>query len=275
MKQFIYYDTDGINSLVAQISGGLEESLQKAQERGHLDETGESESLKGNVKGGISVPIAKVGGEVSGENSKSKRTSDNEILREIYTIKAHDILFNRLLSNLEETNKINSPILKMGSFINGVEDLQIIDLDYIMTLFNDKAFSEYVKQNIIKNPLKTNESSNKKKIEEEYNRVKNEIESIASLIPYKRMALSSRGFLIPLDDKYFRYNPNLLGLKYGGSFHYIGYITNIIDETPNVGSSNNLFKTILDMINQVLFKVLPTDSKRLYIVHPLGIYFEP
>lgn len=42
------------------------------------------------------------------------------------------------------------------------------------------------------------------------------------------MLVSDTGFLLPLEDKYFRVNPSTIGFKYGGQITAIGLVTNVI-----------------------------------------------
>ena len=58
------------------------------------------------------------------------------------------------------------------------------------------------------------------------------------MIPYDRMLVSHDGYLIPLEDKYFRDNPQTMGFKHGGYITCVGYITNVIGETSDATSEN-------------------------------------
>ncbi len=301
MKQYIYFDKERIESLVAQISGGIDDSFQISQERGHGDEIEKSESVKGNVEGGINVFGTKIGGAVAGEDMQSKRNSDNELFREIHNKRLHDFIFDNLVSHLESTNKFNPSEMKAGSFIKDKDSLQIIDFEYLESFFKENSVISFLKDTQEKEILNSakieqekrsmekmsneqkrkNEAEIKKMVTEEIYQMKEQyifvekiIGAIKAIIPYNRMALSSKGFLMPLEDKCFRDNPNLLGLKYGGSFHYIGYITNIIDANTKTEDNKNVFGEMQKAVNEVLLKLLPTDVNKIYILHPLGLYFE-
>ena len=64
----------------------------------------------------------------------------------------------------------------------------------------------------------------------QYDEVHDIIVAFKQLIPYSRMLISSDGYLVPLDDAYFRINPANMGFKYGGEITCVGMITNIIGE---------------------------------------------
>lgn len=56
------------------------------------------------------------------------------------------------------------------------------------------------------------------------------IKLLKRLILYKRILLSRDGYIIPVDDKYFRIDSNCMGFKYGGTITCIGMVTNLIRE---------------------------------------------
>lgn len=93
------------------------------------------------------------------------------------------------------------------------------------------------------------------------------------LIPYNRMLISSDGYLVPLNTKYFRVDPLDLGFKYGGEITCVGMITNIIGEDTNPNDDNNIFATVQFTANEVLRSILPTNENNLCVIHPIAIYY--
>ena len=71
---------------------------------------------------------------------------------------------------------------------------------------------------------------------------------VRQIIPYNRMLISSDGYLIPLDDRYFRIDAQNLGFKYGGEITCVGMITNIIGEDTDPNDSQNIKMTSLSFI---------------------------
>lgn len=93
------------------------------------------------------------------------------------------------------------------------------------------------------------------------------------LIPYNRMLISSDGYLIPLDDRYFRIDAQNLGFKYGGEITCVGMITNIIGEDTDPNDSQNIFATLQFSVNEVLRQLLPTKERNLCVIHPIAVYY--
>lgn len=297
MKQFIYLDSDSVNSLIAQINNGIEDSYQLTNEKSSETATEKSTIKKSEVKAGIKAPIiANIGSNIVREENELSNSSDNEIIKEIHNKRLHDAAFNELTNYLENEEKLNNENKNTGSFIKIEDSLDIIDFEYLSGLFKENAFVSYLKETqeneirnkfnieqegITKEQRKRMEYEIKKQIgtlisenNKQYENVEKMINALKHVIPYKRMALSSQGFLLPLDEKWFRDAPDLLGFKYGGKFTFIGYITNVINNEGAEPNIDNIFTTLQTVINQALFMVLPSDKKQLYILHPIALYFE-
>lgn len=299
MKQIIYLDTDRIKSLVAQVNNGVEDSYQKSTESERGSEKTEKTSISGEVKGGFKIPgIAELGSNILGNAEDLEKIMDNKVVQEIHNIQIHDSMFDSLINYLTINKEFvkDYGVAKTGSFIKGIGVLQIFDFEYLEGLFKENSFISYLKksqEDNIRNMIKEEQNKlpreQRRKNENEINKYTEEaikennkqytdieqiIKAIKYIVPYKRMALSDEGFLIPLDDRCFRDVPELLGLKYGGEFQYVGYITNIIEDGGAEDSDENIFKMLQDMINQVLFGLLPIKKKKLFIIHPLGLYLE-
>lgn len=96
---------------------------------------------------------------------------------------------------------------------------------------------------------------------------------VRQIIPYNRMLISSDGYLIPLDDRYFRIDAQNLGFKYGGEITCVGMITNIIGEDTDPNDSQNIFATLQFSVNEVLRQLLPTKERNLCVIHPIAVYY--
>ncbi|MBP3708091.1 MAG: hypothetical protein J6J36_05740 [Clostridia bacterium] len=94
------------------------------------------------------------------------------------------------------------------------------------------------------------------------------------MIPYSKMLVSSDGYLIPLDEKYFRVNPSSVSFMYGGEMNCVGMISNIIGENMNDSDSDNVFEIMQDSINDTLRSILPTKQEDLIIINPIAVYYE-
>jgi len=110
--------------------------------------------------------------------------------------------------------------------------------------------------------------------EKKYESTHEIILALENIIPHKRMIVSNDGYLIPLEDKYFRVSPASLGFTYGGEIKCVGMITNIIGEDTDPNDENNIFATLQFSVNEALRTILPTKENNLYVVSPLAIYYE-
>lgn len=99
------------------------------------------------------------------------------------------------------------------------------------------------------------------------------IKAIRSFMPYNRLLISKDGYLIPLDEQYFRVDPKNLGFRYGGEITCVGIITNIFGEDANPNDSQNVFATLQYAANSALKELLPTTEKNICIVHPIVVYY--
>ena len=109
-------------------------------------------------------------------------------------------------------------------------------------------------------------------VDKQYDEIVEIIKAIRQMIPYSRMLVSPVGYLIPLEDKYFRDNPQTMGFKHGGYVTCVGYVTNVIGESV-APLSDSIFSQLQGMVNQALVSILPTKEKDLFVVHPIAIYY--
>jgi hypothetical protein len=114
----------------------------------------------------------------------------------------------------------------------------------------------------------------KKQSDKQYDDVRDIISALGKIVPYNRMLVANDGYLIPVEDKYFRINPTSMGFMYGGEIKVIGMITNIIGADTNPMDSDNVFATIQFSVNEALRSLLPTNKNNLYVVAPIAIYYE-
>ena len=106
----------------------------------------------------------------------------------------------------------------------------------------------------------------------QYDDIAQVVSLLRLIIPYDRMLVSHDGYMVPMDDHYFRTNVKNMGLKYGGELTCVGLITNIIGEDNS--DESNIFSTLQSSINTALISVLTTKEKTLNVVQPIAIYYE-
>ena len=179
-----------------------------------------------------------------------------------------------------------------GNYLKLWREFTFVDLDYLENIFqigeDSTLMKELSKEQIEK---KASESTNRKQRrnnKDKFNQLLDEtieksagqidmlnsmIRLLKRLIPYKRLLLSKDGYIIPVDDKYFRIDSKCMGFKYGGSITCIGMVTNLIGEDFNPTDNDNVFEKIQFSAHEALRGLLPTKEKNLCVIHPIAIYY--
>ncbi len=180
------------------------------------------------------------------------------------------------------------------SYIELTESFDFVDLSYIDSFLSGSSFIDYIKKdekakieaifnakmeaelnreqqrkqsNEIKKELKKSLDA----IDKKYDEMAEVMTILRQIIPYNRMLVSSYGYLIPLEDNYFRDNPKTVSFKHGGPITCFGYITNVIGKdasTPNTSISQ-----LQGIVNSTLVEILQTGTESLYIVNPIAVYY--
>lgn len=296
MKQFIYLDTDIINSIIAQKEKGvvLEIASEREDTAGNEKSKAGSITLDGSVGGGI-WKFAQAQAELSGSGNLTLNSHSQTVLKEIATKTLHDAAFDIAYEQIHNEYDMDPQSADLGSYIELTQTFEFVDLGYIESLFSESGFISFLKktegekieqqvsqsfyEELNRGQQRKNEGELKKEVKrlvtasnKKYDDIAEIIKAIRQIIPYNRMLVSSEGYLIPLEDKYFRDNPQTMGFKHGGYITCVGYITNVIGET-STSSSDNVFTQLQDMVNQALVSLLPTKEKDLFVVHPIAIYY--
>lgn len=296
MKQFIYLDTDIINSIITQKEKGvvLEIASEREDTAGNEKSKAGSITLDGSVGGGI-WKFAQAQAELSGSGNLTLNSHSQTVLKEIATKTLHDAAFDIAYEQIHNEYDMDPQSADLGSYIELTQTFEFVDLGYIESLFSESGFISFLKktegekieqqvsqsfyEELNRGQQRKNEGELKKEVKrlvtasnKKYDDIAEIIKAIRQIIPYNRMLVSSEGYLIPLEDKYFRDNPQTMGFKHGGYITCVGYITNVIGET-STSSSDNVFTQLQDMVNQALVSLLPTKEKDLFVVHPIAIYY--
>ena len=168
-------------------------------------------------------------------------------------------------------------------------------MDYLEKLFSKNGLIDFLKKNDkekieteasratgemnraqLRSTEKTIKSELKKLIAEsdkQYDDIHDIIVAFRQLMPYARMMISYDGYLIPMDDQYFRIDPQNLGFKYGGEITCVGMITNIIGADTNPNDPKNMFATLQFTVNEALRKILPANKENLCVIHPIAVFY--
>ena len=259
LKQFIYLDTDIVNSIIAQSEKGLVSELSSKHAESNSDMERSESSIGAKVKvGGSFLNILRADVNLSAGESIGSDYQSNSATKEIVTKTLHDAAFDFAFGNIQ-SEIVHTEIAEIGSYVELCRVFDFVDLEYVLGLFSENGFIEL---------LGSTQGQNSEQLEQ----IKKLVNAIKNVIPYSRMLISYDGFLVPFEDKYFRVNPKTIGFKYGGEITCIGLITIIIgeDTTP---LDTNVFTMLHFQINEVLRKILPTKEKNLYIVHPIAVFY--
>lgn len=293
MKRFLYYNEDSVNSFLAQIEQGLlvKDSVGEENAESFSDAT----SIQSDLTGDLSAKVLGIGtslkGTIHGEDSGTEVASN--LIRSVQEKVMHDYAFDRVYNHVLENGLINNTDPQIGDIVLVEEIPTFLDFNYFRALFEENG------------AVKFSNDQNKKKADEAISQLKasipkgtqmpvlakqqidglkakmssaeperkdmlKTIEAIQNTLPYNRFLMTTN-MLIPLDDEYFRDNPNIVAFKYGGNMSVFGYVTNIVssEETP---ARNNDFAPLYDAVNQIMLHIFKGQDK-IYIVHPVALFY--
>lgn len=299
MKQFLYLDIDIVNSIIAQSNNGLVQTLSNEQEKSES----ESDSITSSVQtdgtiGGAIFKFAKAEVDLSGKLESIENGASTSVSRQIISKTLHDAAFDIAYSNVSpkkfKIEEDNSD--EYGDYVELTRVFDFVDIEYLDKLFDKNGLIDFFKKTS-KEKIETEanaatEGMNREQLRTVSSKIKGEIKKLVDasnkqyddihemitafkqLLPYSRMLISSDGYLIPLDDKYFRINPSNLGFKYGGEITCVGMITNIIGSDTNPCDDKNIFATLQFTVNEALRAILPTKEENLCVIHPIAVFYE-
>lgn len=290
MKQFLYLDNDIVASIIAQTEKGF---ITKITDQAGEDSSNElSNTLSGKAEGGINGGLFKLlqgnvslGVEGQTRGSNLIQISSKEIVEKTLHDASFDIAYGYI-----EPNEADSNNDMAGSYIKLMRRFTFVDLNYLEGLGVKGGVIEYLKkaneERITNEAASLESGKNREQRRHGDSTTKTAIKSankqldivpqlvnlLKGLVPYSRMLVSHDGYLIPLDDKYFRIDPANLGFKYGGEITCVGLVTNIIEKDiePNEDDS---FASLQFWANHVLRTILPAKDKDLFVVHPIAVYY--
>ena len=297
MKQFLYLDNDIVNSIIAQKEKGLIQTLSGEQETSEASglSTNGTSSIEGIVGGSI-LKLAKAEASLSANIGYNESGNSYSASRELFSKTLHDASFDIAYGyiNPKGSNSEKTPD-EYGDYVELTRVFDFVDLDYLETLFAKGGFIEYIKKiekekiealgeetkaGMNREQLRNQGSQIKKQISEavaknskQYDDISDIITAFRQLIPYTRMLISYDGYLVPLDDQYFRIKPTSMGFRYGGEITCVGMITNIIGEDTNPADDKNIFATLQFSVNEALRSILPTQEKNICVIHPIAVFY--
>lgn len=297
MRRFIYLDTNTLDSYISQIDDGLVQAV--IEEIGNLNTTSKTNSQDLTTTGTVDLKFLKKGleGKVEGTLKQQKERLSSDTIKNILNKQRADERFDKFLQFIRNESLIKgaSDIEKIGDFVSINANLTIVDLEYYFNLFSDNGFIEFIKKQEKENKEKeldkqyeklNREERRKTEIKKEYDAIKRDIKeqmdntykqtketisALMSLIPYRKFIYSD-DFIIIIDEKFLRDNPNIVANKYGGNVEIVGYLTNKVKSNENdKDNEENIFKTFPAIINSFLLSMF--RNTELKIIHPIAIYY--
>lgn len=290
MRRFIYYDKNGIESYVAQITSGLTvtSTSENQTETQNETENGKEKTTHSNVGAKIVGIGAEISEDISNKNNENILTA--QLVKSIEEKILSDYAFEKVYDYFQKNNLIKNENFEIGNIVSLNECVTFFDFDYFEKLFSEngvysfttgqlkenlKKFKESMigleKQNISKkNEIKEMESLIKKQ-EQERKSTLEIINMAKSTLPYTRFVMTN-DCLVVLNDNNFRDNPNDVAFKYGGDIEIVGYVTNTINSNVNTNNPVNAFSDIYKFVNQVLL-TLYSSKKEVYVIHPLAMFY--
>ena len=295
MKQFIYLDTDIVNSIIAQKDKGLvlETSSEQEATEGKEKEKSASLSLDGTA-GGKLFKLVQAEASLNGSGAVSLTNHSQTVLKEIANKTLHDAAFDIAYDEIKSNYNTDPEDAGLCSYIELTESFDFVDLSYIDSFLSGSSFIDYIKkeekakteaifnaqvESELNREQQRKQSSEIKKelkklldeIDKKYDEMVEVMTILRQIIPYNRMLVSSYGYLIPLEDNYFRDNPKTVSFKHGGPITCFGYITNVIGKDASVSSTS--ISQLQGIVNSTLLEILQTSTESLYIVNPIAVYY--
>lgn len=295
MRRFIYLDTDTLNSYIAQIYDGLVQTQETEIQSNQI--TDKQNELTSNLGADADLRVFGKGleGKIDFTYRHLKDTSNTELISDVQTKLLHDNAFDQLMNYLFRNNLLSNH--NIGDFIEINDEFYIMDLDYYKKIFGDKKFLDFLKksdrdkiQSLLKiqqdieliqeganaNEIKKNYSNLSKskcsESDENYDKVKDTIDILYTLVPYRR-TLCIADNMVVLNDKYMRDKIEMTSFKFGGKIKVLGYITNKIKADANDMSNISPLAQVGIGLNQIMLSFFG-QHETLNIVHPIAIYYE-
>ena len=153
MRRFIYYDKDGIESYLAQITAGI--SISSSKEITSSQEKSKMNENKRNITSAIGAKLAVIGSEIQEDITTGE--ADNQIVSRLVKSLEEKVMsdyaFDKVYDYFKNENIIKTNDFKIGDVISLNENVTFFDFDYFEKLFSEKgAYNFSIKQQ--KNELK-------------------------------------------------------------------------------------------------------------------------
>ena len=187
MKQFLYLDTDIVNSIIAQSEKGLITEISSQQESGKAKKKSRLFGTKANANVGGSLwkfAKAEAGLSVGGDwgNDQSEHFTSREMMAKTLHDAAFDVAYAHIKPTEYKLGNDNSD--EYGLYVELRRVFDFVDLDYLENLFSENGLIDFLKKSsrdkIQEEVDKTTSSMNREQLRKAGNAIKTEIQKLVT-----------------------------------------------------------------------------------------------
>lgn len=219
LNDFIYLDTNFLESYTAQKYKGFPEKMQIANTYENVQENiGEKFESESNINGKVSGGIFGASGEYKERRGESQFNQTNTEITQNVDTKVHkDNMFNDFLEYVQEKGQISGTSnIVTGKYIELQDVFYYIDFDRIYNLCNEEYRETYHKYD------ENTPEFTSARLEE----IRIKCNLLKELIPFDAI-LCSEKFMILIDQKWLRRKKEHLGYIIDGEISVVGNVNKI------------------------------------------------
>ena len=150
MKQFLYLDTDIVNSIIAQSEKGLVTAMSNESEVSDTEETTFSSTATATAKvGGSLLKLVKAEAGITGELEDVENGATTYASREIVAKTLHDAAFDIACSKISLSIVVHGDQSydDTGNYVQLTRVFDFVDFDYLEGLFSTSGIIDFLKKN--------------------------------------------------------------------------------------------------------------------------------
>ncbi|MEL7659568.1 DUF6414 family protein [Acetobacterium wieringae] len=281
MKDFLYLDTDYLDSYLSQINNGLiEKTTDSVTDQNELknEKNGTEKEMKTEVDAETKIGFpgfasVKGTGKIMAELKMPKSSlsfTETEIGQSIITRSVHDNALNDFFIYIDE-NKLYHQEPKLSSFYYNSIDFKLIDFEYIYQIFNNDLMKKLVPAFSHKAKPENGQPLN----------LMDSLKLCIEVFPFSSF-LYGKNFIVPLKPDFLRGKSNELIFKYSGKISVLGKTTRKVGLLSEMNAQLNIepnpfettYQGIDDIFVQMLKSMDSTVDDKPYIISPIAIFCE-
>jgi len=270
-----------LTSFTAQINKGLTDETQIEEANSEQKEKGKAGiTLTPKFEGDFGVKkFINLHGEVTGEikTNPFKRIS-TENFRSIIIKKRNDEIFNDFEKYIiQKRLRKNKDTIQVGKYLYSSYKLNFINFTRIESLFDERLRESYIfhsEKNL--NTIENFRSDKNNFTLEKFHSVRNNLSFLRTIIPYDTF-LCGDNIFIPVKDEFLRGDKEQIGFSFEETATVVGRVKKLIDLDGNnqpriIKTLNEINNISFNLLTELGFMTIP-DTKKLYIIYPIAIFF--